>query len=64
LTGISGGNLAAALAYETLNPSVIQWPTKQSLLNTLIIDHGNTLICHRFGRSTELLGTVSKPFDE
>jgi hypothetical protein len=60
LTGISGDNFAAALACETLNPSVFQWPTKHSLVDTLIVGHGNTPICCRFPRSTELL-RVLKP---
>jgi len=39
IAGISRSDFTAAPAYETLNPIVFQWPTKQSLLYALVIDH-------------------------
>jgi hypothetical protein len=55
IAGISWGDFTAASAYETLNPLIFQWPTKQSLLYALVIDHGKTLISHRARGSTKLL---------
>lgn len=42
IAGISQSDFTAAPAYETLNPIVFQWPTKQSLLHALVIDHEGT----------------------
>jgi len=39
ISRVSWSDFTAAPAYETLNPLIFQWPTKQSLLHALVIDH-------------------------
>ncbi len=44
IAGISRSDFTAPSAYETLNPPIFQWPTKQSLLYALFVDHWKNIL--------------------